>query len=39
VEHLLSLSPINDVRATADYRRDASLTLVRRALESCVGSR
>lgn len=36
-EHLLSLSPIDDVRATADYRRDASLTLVRRALEACVG--
>jgi CO/xanthine dehydrogenase FAD-binding subunit len=38
-EHLRSLSPINDVRATADYRRDASLTLVQRALEACVGSR
>jgi len=38
-EHLNTLSPIDDVRATADYRRDASLTLVRRALESCVGSR
>lgn len=36
-EHLLPLSPIDDVRATADYRRDASLTLVRRALEACVG--
>ena len=35
-EHLSPLSPIDDVRATADYRRDASLTLVRRALESCV---
>jgi CO/xanthine dehydrogenase FAD-binding subunit len=38
-EHLGILSPIDDVRATADYRRDASLTLVRRALEACVGSR
>lgn len=37
-EHLTPLSPIDDVRATADYRRDASLTLVRRALEACVGS-
>jgi len=37
-EHLRSLSPIDDVRATADYRRDASLTLVQRALEACVGS-
>jgi len=37
--HLSTLSPIDDVRATADYRRDASLTLVQRALEACVGSR
>lgn len=36
-EHLSQLSPIDDVRATADYRRDASLTLVRRTLEACVG--
>jgi CO/xanthine dehydrogenase FAD-binding subunit len=35
-EHLAGLAPINDVRATADYRRDAALTLVRRALEACV---
>lgn len=38
-EHLAALSPIDDVRATARYRRDASLTLVRRALEACVGAR
>jgi len=37
--HLGILSPIDDVRATAEYRRDASLTLVQRALEACVGSR
>ncbi len=36
-EHLSLLSPISDVRATADYRRDASLTLVRRAVKACVG--
>lgn len=36
-EHLSPLSPIDDIRATADYRRDASLTLVRRALAHCVG--
>ena len=30
------LSPIDDLRATADYRRDAGLTLVRRAIESCL---
>jgi CO/xanthine dehydrogenase FAD-binding subunit len=34
--HLAALSPINDVRATAEYRLDASLTLVRRALDACV---
>ena len=34
--HLAPLSPITDVRATADYRRDASLTLIRRALAACV---
>ncbi len=38
-EHLAGLSPIDDVRATAEYRRDASLTLVQRALEACVGAR
>ena len=37
-EHLKPLSPIDDVRATADYRLDASRTLLRRALETCVGS-
>ena len=30
--HLAELSPIDDMRATAAYRRDAALTLVRRAL-------
>lgn len=35
-EHLAVLSPIDDVRATAAYRQDAGLTLVRRALEACV---
>jgi CO/xanthine dehydrogenase FAD-binding subunit len=34
-EHLRRLSPIDDLRATAEYRRDASLTLVQRALEIC----
>ena len=37
-EHLAELSPIDDVRATAEYRTDASLTLVRRALNACVGT-
>src|SRR5260370_29758116 len=35
-EHLAPLSPIDDVRATAVYRMDASLRLVQRALTSCV---
>jgi CO/xanthine dehydrogenase FAD-binding subunit len=35
--HLAALSPIDDVRATADYRRDAARTLVARAIEQCVG--
>ena len=35
-EHLKSLSPIHDVRATAEYRREAALILVQRALEMCV---
>jgi CO/xanthine dehydrogenase FAD-binding subunit len=36
-QHLATLSPIDDIRATAEYRRDASVTLVRRALQGCVG--
>jgi len=34
--HLAQLSPIDDVRATAAYRRDAARTLVERALEACA---
>jgi CO/xanthine dehydrogenase FAD-binding subunit len=37
-DHLEELSPIDDVRATSSYRRDAALSLVRRALDACVGS-
>jgi CO/xanthine dehydrogenase FAD-binding subunit len=36
VGDLAALSPIDDVRATAAYRRDAALTLMRRAIETCV---
>src|SRR5690242_21630901 len=35
-EHLAMLSPIDDVRATANYRSEAALTLVARALEACM---
>jgi CO/xanthine dehydrogenase FAD-binding subunit len=31
-DHLAPLSPIDDVRGTAEYRRDAAMTLVRRAI-------
>jgi CO/xanthine dehydrogenase FAD-binding subunit len=37
-EHLVPLSPIDDVRATANYRSDAARTLLGRALDACVGS-
>lgn len=37
VRHLASLSPIDDVRGTAEYRRDAALTLLRRALGELGG--
>lgn len=37
--HLSRLTPIDDVRATAAYRRDAVLTLVRRAINACVEAR
>jgi CO/xanthine dehydrogenase FAD-binding subunit len=36
--HLAPLSPIDDVRATAEYRRDAARTLVARAIEQCAGA-
>jgi CO/xanthine dehydrogenase FAD-binding subunit len=35
-QHVAVLSPIDDVRATGQYRMDASLRLVQRALNSCV---
>ncbi|MGB1008629.1 MAG: FAD binding domain-containing protein [Thiolinea sp.] len=37
-EHLDCLSPIDDVRATANYRLDASLTMVRRTLQQVMQS-
>lgn len=36
-QHLEALAPITDVRADADYRRDAAFTLVRRALAAFGG--
>lgn len=36
-EDLAALSPIDDVRASAAYRRDAALVLVRRALTQLAG--
>jgi CO/xanthine dehydrogenase FAD-binding subunit len=35
-EDLASIAPIDDLRASAGYRRDAALTLVRRAIDACV---
>jgi N-methylhydantoinase B len=36
--HLAHLSPLDDVRGSAPYRRDAALVLVRRALAECLAS-
>jgi CO/xanthine dehydrogenase FAD-binding subunit len=33
---LVQLSPIDDIRASADYRRDSALTLLRRAIDACA---
>jgi CO/xanthine dehydrogenase FAD-binding subunit len=33
---LLQLTPIDDIRASADYRHDAALTLLRRAIDACA---
>jgi CO/xanthine dehydrogenase FAD-binding subunit len=38
-EHLSALTPIDDVRAAADYRLQAASVLVRRTLASCGGER
>jgi CO/xanthine dehydrogenase FAD-binding subunit len=35
-EHFSMLSPIDDIRATAAYRREAAQTLVRHALDDCA---
>jgi CO/xanthine dehydrogenase FAD-binding subunit len=35
-EDIAALAPIDDLRATGLYRRDAALSLIRRAIESCL---
>jgi CO/xanthine dehydrogenase FAD-binding subunit len=35
-EDIAKLAPIDDIRASADYRRDAALTLLRRAIDACA---
>ena len=35
-EHLKALTPIDDVRASAAYRREVALILIRRAVNSCM---
>ena len=35
-QHLAALAPIDDVRASAAYRREAALILIRRALDACL---
>jgi CO/xanthine dehydrogenase FAD-binding subunit len=35
-DHLAALAPIDDVRASAGYRREAALILIRRALDCCL---
>ena len=35
-DDLSELTPITDVRATADYRRQAALSLLRDAVEDCI---
>lgn len=37
-QHLPELKPIDDIRATAQYRYEAALQLVRRTVTTCVGA-
>ena len=36
IDDVAALAPIDDLRAAGPYRRDAALTLIRRAVECCV---
>jgi len=38
-DHVAALTPIDDVRGSAGYRRDAAVQLVREALRACVEGR
>jgi CO/xanthine dehydrogenase FAD-binding subunit len=38
-EHVAALMPIDDVRATGRYRRDAAVHLLREALSACIDGR
>jgi CO/xanthine dehydrogenase FAD-binding subunit len=38
-EHVMGLTPIDDVRGTGAYRKDAALQLVREALLAAVEGR
>jgi CO/xanthine dehydrogenase FAD-binding subunit len=38
-EDLAAIAPIDDLRASAGYRRDAALTLMRRAIDACIAGR
>ncbi len=38
-EHIAGLRPIDDVRASSEYRHDAALTLLRRSLRRCRDER
>ncbi len=38
-QHLADLAPIDDVRGTGAYRRDAALTLLQRAIAQAVDAR
>ena len=37
-QHLPELKPIDDIRATANYRQASALQLVRRTVSTCIGA-
>jgi CO/xanthine dehydrogenase FAD-binding subunit len=38
LEHLQALSPIDDLRGGAEYRREATLTAIRRGIDACLAA-